>query len=115
MLIGSHVVASRIVVHEEHAGAGRHGERTNLVDVARWPDDERLHRLPVEPQFHRARDVECRHVQFEGGGRMMLDFTDVDADTLEVGQSVRMMFRIKDYDAQRGFTRYFWKAAPANT
>jgi hydroxymethylglutaryl-CoA synthase len=53
-------------------------------------------------------------VQFEGGGRMMLDFTDVDADTLEVGQSMRMMFRIKDYDAQRGFTRYFWKAAPAS-
>jgi uncharacterized OB-fold protein len=54
-------------------------------------------------------------VQFEDGGRMMLDFTDVDADTLEVGQSMRMMFRIKDYDARRGFTRYFWKAAPANT
>jgi 3-hydroxy-3-methylglutaryl CoA synthase len=53
-------------------------------------------------------------IQFEGGGRMMLDFTDVDAETLEVGQPMRMMFRIKDYDAQRGFTRYFWKAAPAN-
>jgi len=24
-----------------------------------------------------------------------------------------MVFRIKDYDAQRGFTRYFWKATPA--
>jgi 3-hydroxy-3-methylglutaryl CoA synthase len=53
-------------------------------------------------------------IQFEGGGRMMLDFTDVDAETLEVGQPMRMMFRIKDYDPQRGFTRYFWKAAPAN-
>ena len=51
-------------------------------------------------------------VQFDGGGRMMLDFTDVDADALEVGQPMRMMFRIKDVDAQRGFTRYFWKAAP---
>ena len=54
-------------------------------------------------------------VQFEGGGRMMLDFTDVDADALEVGQSMRMMFRVKDHDTQRGFTRYFWKAAPATT
>lgn len=53
-------------------------------------------------------------IQFEGGGRMMLDFTDVDAETLGVGQPMRMMFRIKDYDPQRGFTRYFWKAAPAN-
>lgn len=54
-------------------------------------------------------------IQFEAGGRMMLDFTDVDAEALEVGQPMRMMFRIKDYDPQRGFTRYFWKAAPANT
>ena len=54
-------------------------------------------------------------VQFEEGGRIMIDFTDVDADTLEVGQPMRMMFRIKDYDPVRGFTRYFWKAAPADT
>ena len=51
-------------------------------------------------------------IQFEEGGRLMMDFTDVDAGRLEVGQGVRMMFRIKDYDPQRGFTRYFWKAAP---
>ncbi len=51
-------------------------------------------------------------IQFEEGGRLMMDFTDVDADKLEVGQTMRMMFRIKDYDAARGFTRYFWKAAP---
>ena len=25
------------------------------------------------------------------------------------------MFRIKDIDPQRGFLRYFWKAAPAAT
>jgi hypothetical protein len=25
-----------------------------------------------------------------------------------------MMFRIKDVDAQRGFRRYFWKAAPVD-
>jgi uncharacterized OB-fold protein len=54
-------------------------------------------------------------VQFDGGGRMMLDFTDVDAEAMEVGQSMRMMFRIKDHDPQRGFTRYFWKAAPVTT
>ena len=52
-------------------------------------------------------------IQFEEGGRLMMDFTDVDAERLEVGQSMRMMFRIKDYDGARGFTRYFWKAAPA--
>ena len=52
-------------------------------------------------------------IQFDAGGRVMIDFTDVDAESLKVGQSMRMMFRIKDVDAQRHFRRYFWKAAPA--
>jgi 3-hydroxy-3-methylglutaryl CoA synthase len=51
-------------------------------------------------------------VQFEEGGRWMMDFTDVDADKLAVGMRMRMMFRVKDVDTQRGFRRYFWKAAP---
>jgi 3-hydroxy-3-methylglutaryl CoA synthase len=53
-------------------------------------------------------------VQFDEGGRWMMDFTDVEADKLEVGMRMRMMFRIKDVDAQRGFRRYFWKAAPVD-
>lgn len=51
-------------------------------------------------------------IQFAEGGRWMMDFTDVDEADLEVGQTMRMMFRIKDFDPQRGFRRYFWKAAP---
>ena len=51
-------------------------------------------------------------VQFEEGGRWMMDFTDVEADKLAVGLGMRMMFRVKDVDTQRGFRRYFWKAAP---
>jgi 3-hydroxy-3-methylglutaryl CoA synthase len=51
-------------------------------------------------------------IQFDAGGRVMIDFTDVDAESLAVGQPMRMMFRIKDVDAQRHFRRYFWKAAP---
>jgi uncharacterized OB-fold protein len=52
-------------------------------------------------------------IQFEGGGRMMADFTDVDEGQVDVGTPMRMMFRVKDVDAARGFVRYFWKAAPA--
>jgi uncharacterized OB-fold protein len=52
-------------------------------------------------------------VQFEGGGRMMADFTDIDDVKVEVGMPMRMMFRVKEYDPARGFVRYFWKAAPA--
>lgn len=51
-------------------------------------------------------------IEFEGGGRMMVDFTDVDEGKVEVGTPMRMVFRIKDVDAARGFVRYFWKAAP---
>ena len=29
------------------------------------------------------------------------------------GLPVRLVFRIKDADAMRGFVRYFWKATPA--
>ncbi len=51
-------------------------------------------------------------IQFDGGGRMMADFTDVDEGKVDVGTPMRMMFRVKDVDAARGFVRYFWKAAP---
>lgn len=50
-------------------------------------------------------------VAFEGGGRVMADFSDVDPDALAVGQSMRMMFRIKREDGA-GFKHYFWKAVP---
>ncbi len=52
-------------------------------------------------------------VQFDGGGRMLMDFSEVDAGKIEVGLPVRMVFRIKDSDTMRGFVRYFWKAIPA--
>lgn len=52
-------------------------------------------------------------VQFDVGGRVMIDFTDVAPEEIDVGKKMDMVFRIKDHDAQRGFTRYFWKATPA--
>ena len=51
-------------------------------------------------------------VTFDGGGRFMADITDVDQGTVDSGTPVRMVFRIKDFDRRRGFTRYFWKATP---
>ena len=54
-------------------------------------------------------------IQFDGGGRMMSDFTDVDEGKVDVGTPMRMTFRIKDVDAARGFVRYFWKAAPVTS
>ncbi|WP_041373555.1 hydroxymethylglutaryl-CoA synthase family protein [Phenylobacterium zucineum] len=51
-------------------------------------------------------------IEFEEGGRMTVEFADVDPDDVEVGASMRMMFRIKAVDDRRGFTKYFWKAVP---
>jgi 3-hydroxy-3-methylglutaryl CoA synthase len=52
-------------------------------------------------------------VAFDGGGRMLMDFTEIEAGKMDVGLPVRMVFRIKDQDPLRGFQRYFWKATPA--
>jgi uncharacterized OB-fold protein len=52
-------------------------------------------------------------VQFDGGGRMLMDFSEVEAGKIDVGLPVRLVFRIKDADPMRGFVRYFWKATPA--
>ena len=51
-------------------------------------------------------------VQFDDGGRAMLDFTDVVSETFDVGTPVSVRFRIKQFDKQRGFRSYYWKAAP---
>lgn len=50
-------------------------------------------------------------IEFEGGGRFIADMVDVGDTPLEAGAAVRMMFRVKRIDT-RGFTQYFWKAAP---
>ena len=52
-------------------------------------------------------------VAFDGGGRMLMDFTEIEAGKMDVGLELRMVFRIKDQDPLRGFQRYFWKATPA--
>jgi 3-hydroxy-3-methylglutaryl CoA synthase len=51
-------------------------------------------------------------IVFEGGGRIMMDITDVEPGEVDSGLPVKMVFRIKDVDEKRGFVRYFWKAAP---
>ncbi|MDX2484985.1 MAG: 3-oxoacyl-[acyl-carrier-protein] synthase III C-terminal domain-containing protein [Pseudodonghicola sp.] len=51
-------------------------------------------------------------IQFEGGGRIFANFTDVDGPEVDVGTGMRMVFRIKEFDHKRGFRRYFWKATP---
>jgi len=51
-------------------------------------------------------------VQFEGGGRILADFSDCELGDVAVGKPVKMAFRKRMYDEQRGFHAYFWKAIP---
>jgi 3-hydroxy-3-methylglutaryl CoA synthase len=62
--------------------------------------------------FHRAPPHQYGQVDFEGGGRILMEFTDVAKGDVASGTEVEMSFRIKDIDELRGFTRYFWKATP---
>ncbi|MDE1173944.1 MAG: 3-oxoacyl-[acyl-carrier-protein] synthase III C-terminal domain-containing protein [Parvibaculaceae bacterium] len=54
-------------------------------------------------------------VVFEEGGRIMMDFTDLNLGEVESGMEVKLVFRIKEFDEKRGFRRYFWKAVPVAT
>jgi len=51
-------------------------------------------------------------IEFDGGGRLMMDFTEVEEGKIDSGTPVSVHFRIKQIDHQRGFRKYFWKAVP---
>jgi len=51
-------------------------------------------------------------VDFEDGGRILLDLTDCSLDSVKVKMPVTMSFRKKYSDPQRGYYGYFWKAVP---
>lgn len=51
-------------------------------------------------------------IEFDGGGRMATEFTDVSENSIRIGARVSMRFRIKAKDERTGFVQYFWKAVP---
>ena len=55
------------------------------------------------------------NVELDGGGNVFIEFTDVRPGEVSVGQPVRFVFRVKDFDKVRGFRRYFWKATPVRS
>jgi 3-hydroxy-3-methylglutaryl CoA synthase len=52
------------------------------------------------------------NIELEGGATIMMEITDCEPGTLQVGTPVEMHFRIKAVDEKRDFTRYFWKPSP---
>ena len=49
-------------------------------------------------------------VQFDGGGKLMMDFTEIQEGSIDSDSRVSVHFRIRQFDPQRGFRKYFWKA-----
>jgi hydroxymethylglutaryl-CoA synthase len=49
-------------------------------------------------------------IDFEGGGRLIVEFTDCDINKMKVGMTMEMTFR--KMFTSRGIHNYFWKAKP---
>jgi 3-hydroxy-3-methylglutaryl CoA synthase/uncharacterized OB-fold protein len=73
---------------------------TVLTSTADW-----LTYYPAPPMY-------VGFVQFDNGARILMEMVDIPAAGIDTGAIVEMRFRIKERDRQRGYNRYFWKAAP---
>lgn len=62
--------------------------------------------------YHPAPPLHVGFVQFDNGARLLMEMVDIGAAGVETGTSLRMVYRIKEKDLQRGYNRYFWKATP---
>jgi hydroxymethylglutaryl-CoA synthase len=52
-------------------------------------------------------------IDWDGGGRFLLDITDAEPESLQIDMPVEMTFRRRYVDEAHGIMGYFWKARPA--
>jgi uncharacterized OB-fold protein len=62
--------------------------------------------------YHPSPPLYVGFVQFENGARMLMEMVDVGPQGIDTGTPLRMVYRIKEKDRQRGYNRYFWKSTP---
>lgn len=62
--------------------------------------------------YHPAPPLHVGFVQFDNGARVLMEMVDIGSGGVDTGTQLRMVFRIKEKDRQRGYNRYFWKATP---
>ena len=98
---------SRVCVNPE-CRAQNSQEATSLADVPARVMSHTADFLGYTPDP----PFQFGHIDFEGGGRVLMEFTDTDVGELAVGLPLRMVYRVKEFDRNRGFRRYFWKATP---
>ncbi|MBE0415827.1 MAG: hydroxymethylglutaryl-CoA synthase [Dehalococcoidia bacterium] len=82
--------------YEEVRLSDKRGEVFTYTADETWP-------TPDPPLFQ-------GHVNFDGGGRINIEFTDLVRDEMKVGLPVEMTFRKMHEGA--GFYNYYWKARP---
>lgn len=62
--------------------------------------------------YHPSPPLYAGFIQFGNEARLLMEIADVGPEGISEGTAVKMVFRIKDRDSLRGWTRYFWKATP---
>ncbi|MGK2908258.1 MAG: 3-oxoacyl-[acyl-carrier-protein] synthase III C-terminal domain-containing protein [Sphingobium sp.] len=62
--------------------------------------------------YHPSPPLWVGFVRFESGARMLMEMVDIGKDGIDTGAKLRMVYRIKEKDRQRGYNRYFWKSTP---
>ena len=62
--------------------------------------------------YHPAPPLWVGFVKFDNGARVLMEMVDIGKDGIDTGAKLRMVFRIKEKDRQRGYNRYFWKSTP---
>ena len=97
------------VVHLPPARVSRDGAHTDEMDRVPLADVQgtvvtfTIDRMAYSP----SPPIVFAVVDFDGGGRLPVELTDVDADEVEIGQRVEMTFR-RLFTAD-GIVNYFWK------
>lgn len=62
--------------------------------------------------YHPSPPLWVGFVQFDNGARIMMEMVDIGKAGIDTGAPLRMVYRIKQKDPQRGYNRYFWKSTP---
>jgi uncharacterized OB-fold protein len=60
--------------------------------------------------YHPSPPLNVGFVRFASGARVLMEMVDLGPDGIDTGGQLRMVYRIKEKDRQRGYNRYFWKA-----
>lgn len=89
------------------------GCKADFVDVPLADEPASIFTITADSlTFYMSPPAYVGFVQFENGARVLMEVVDVGPDGVEIGEPVRMAYRIKEHDHRRGFRRYFWKAVP---